>query len=68
MPDNPELIERYDGKLSQLLTNMHNDGIRTEVSHFLLSEKVKALELQMRAEGCLSQCAPEKPKKGHENF
>jgi len=38
MPDNPELIDKYEAELKGLLTRMHTDGIRPEAVHFVLRQ------------------------------
>lgn len=55
MPDNPELIERYDAKFRQLLTDMHNDGLRYEVIKLLLNESIMALDIIEKAESSLTR-------------
>jgi len=36
MPDNPELIEKYDDELRQLVSRMHKDGIPYSTICFVL--------------------------------
>jgi hypothetical protein len=43
--DNPELIEKYDAKLAQLLTQMHHDGMNLHAIIFLLDQKVGNLKM-----------------------
>jgi len=50
MPDNPELIEKYEGKLHQIMLNMRHDGIRHEAIHHLFNECTKNLEIMACAE------------------
>lgn len=47
MPDNPEIIDRYEAKLQELLTNMNNDGIQPSTVLFIFSEITKNLELKL---------------------
>ena len=51
MPDNPELIDKYDGQLRQILLNMRHDGIRIEVIHFVFSQITEDIEQAVIAQG-----------------
>ena len=64
--DNPELIEKYDARLSEFLTKMHNDGIRLGVIIFLLDQKLGNLKMMEYASSYLESNAPESVEKGHE--
>jgi len=59
MPDNPELIEKYGSKFIELITQMHNDGLGYPAIHFILDQTLGNLKLKGKAEGYLSQDAPE---------
>jgi len=51
MPDNPELIDKYDGQLRQILLNMRHDGIRIEVIHFVFNQITEDIEQAVIAQG-----------------
>ena len=55
MVDNPELIDRYEAKLQELLTHMHNDGISPSTILFIFSETIKSLELKLYASESLKK-------------
>lgn len=38
MPDNPELIEKFEIELQQLIARMHSDGVRYEAMLFIVNE------------------------------
>ena len=59
--DNADLIEKYDAKLRQLLTDMHNDGIRYEVIKMLLNESITTLDIIESARSELNGTRSEKP-------
>jgi len=61
MPDNPELIEKYDGELRQIMLNMRHDGIPHRTIHHVFDTCTKDLETMAYAEEGLSSHAPEKP-------
>lgn len=63
--DKPELIEKYDAKLHQLMTNMRHDGIRQEVIHFILNQAARQVEMAIIAQAELEPDAPESLEKGH---
>ena len=45
MPDNAELIEKYEDELRQLIQKMHKDGISYLTIGFVLLEVIKNLGL-----------------------
>ena len=49
--DNPELIDKYDGQLRQILLNMQHDGIRIEVIHFVFNQITEDIEEAVIAQG-----------------
>jgi len=49
--DNPELIDKYDGQLRQILLNMKHDGIRIEVIHFVFNQITEDIEEAVIAQG-----------------
>ena len=49
--DNPELIDKYDGQLRQVLLNMKHDGIRIEVIHFVFNQITEDIEEAVIAQG-----------------
>lgn len=53
MLDNPELIEKYEIELWQLIARMHSDGLKYDTVHFIFEEAVKALGLQAHCENWL---------------
>jgi len=57
--DNPELIDKYEDELSQLIQEMRNDGIAPETIAFILQETVKNLNLMAYCKAWLNQYAPE---------
>jgi len=63
--DNPELIDKYDDQLRQIMLDMRHDGIPHRTIHHVFSECAKDLEIMAKAEVELNLVAPEKPKKGH---
>ena len=52
--DNADLIERYEQELWSIISQMHRDGIRFEVIHFVVSEIVKSLEMKAYVENWLN--------------
>lgn len=55
MPDNADLIEQYELELWNIVYRMHRDGIRFAVTHGILQELVKTLDIQGYCEDWLNQ-------------
>jgi hypothetical protein len=53
MPDNPELIEKYERDLEKFVTRMRHN-IREEVIHFILDKAARDSEAKIIAKGELS--------------
>ena len=54
MPDNPDLIERYELELQELIQRMHKDGIAYPTICFVLTEAIKNLDLMAYCEKWLA--------------
>jgi len=54
MPDNADLIEKYELELQELIQRMHKDGINYSTILFLLQETVKNLDLMAYCEKWLA--------------
>ena len=55
--DDPKLIERYDTRLAELITQMHNDGMELSAITFLLDQKLGNLKMIESASadlGCMT--------------
>ena len=52
--DNPDLIEKYEDELSQLIQKMRHD-IREEVVHFILDQATRGSEMRIVSKGEVSQ-------------
>ena len=59
--DNPDLIERYELELQELIQRMHKDEIRHEVIRDVFQNMTNCLDTMAYAEGWLSQTRPKKP-------
>jgi len=62
--DNPELIDKYDGKLRQIMLDMRHDGIPHKTIYYIFKNLTNELEIMAKSELALSPS--EKPEKGHE--
>lgn len=62
MPDNPELIEKYEDELRQLVSRMHRDGIRHEAIRDVFQRITDCLDTMAYAEAWLNCNAPESLK------
>ena len=61
MPDNADLIEKYEDKVWQIMLDMRHDGIREEVIYFVFNEAARNLEMRIIAQGELSLPIAERP-------
>ncbi len=66
MPNDAELIKKYDSKLAELLTHMHNDGLGLSVIIMLLDQKLGNLKLLDHSLTHLGSAAPERVQKALE--
>jgi len=53
MPDNPQLTDKYDAQLRQIMLDMRHDGIPHRTIHHLFITLTKDLEIMTRAENDL---------------
>jgi len=65
--DNTELIEQYDGKLAELLTRMHNDGLTLPSIILLLDQKLGNLRMIESTSADLAYMTAERLKKALES-
>ena len=52
--DNPDLIEKYELELLELIQRMHRDGISYQTICFVLTEVIKNLDLMAYCENWLA--------------
>jgi len=52
--DNPDLIEKYELELLELIQRMHRDGISYQTIYFVLTEVIKNLDLMAYCENWLA--------------
>ncbi len=62
MPDNAELVEKYEDELFKLVRQMFKEGIDPETIRFLLQEERKNIKLMAYCQAWLSQYAPQSLK------
>ena len=60
MPDNAELIERYELELQELIQRMHKEGISYQTMLFVLTEVIKNLDLRAYCEKWLAMYGQDK--------
>jgi len=54
MPDNADLIEKYELELQELIQRMHKEGISYQTICFVLTEVIKNLDLMAYCENWLA--------------
>ena len=64
--DNPDLIDKYDAQLRQIMLDMRHDGIRHKVIHDVFETCTKDLKIMAIAEGELNPVSTESLKKAPE--